>query len=590
MARPIVAENAPTVAVPRPKRWDHPLDPTLTNRDVQWLLLQTPFREIDDQTFPSSSRIKDILKNDSRILRYQQGDLILREGDYGGSAFLVLSGCVRVILSNLSPQGMDHQATTRKSSLLAKLRDSLKRWDIPEQIVPLQKFGTRDGRTAIRQVDQRPRIFLQDVDVVLRSCESEPLGPGEIFGELAAMTRAASHYSVVAVEETLVLEIRWQGLRMLRRDRGFRERLDARYRSNSLRTHLRESPLFQHAPDHAIQEIIAATELVSAGEMEWYASFDSARSMDVQRRIEKEPMIAEEGSPAGALYLIRAGFARLSHHQGSGHRTVSYLGKGQAFGLTELAHNYRLDTAEDPLPFQYSLRAIGFVDLLKIPKSIVYEYVLPYVRTSELTPLIRQPRITSDGKVTLINKRDDPDTSIETDLLEFLVDHRLINGRDTMVIDLERCTRCDDCIRACARTHQGNPRFVRQGVQHENWMFAHSCMHCADPVCLIGCPTGAIARDLETGAIAIQPQTCIGCGTCAKSCPYDNIVMVELHDSKGRQLVDAKSQLPILQATKCDGCRESPIGPACVAACPHQALYRIDMSELRTLQELMKRD
>ena len=52
-------------------------------------------------------------------------------------------------------------------------------------------------------------------------------------------------------------------------------------------------------------------------------------------------------------------------------------------------------------------------------------------------------------------------------------------------------------------------------------------VECTDPVCMIGCPTGAIHRNVEEGVVVINDDTCIGCGTCANSCPYDNIRLVE---------------------------------------------------------------
>jgi len=33
---------------------------------------------------------------------------------------------------------------------------------------------------------------------------------------------------------------------------------------------------------------------------------------------------------------------------------------------------------------------------------------------------------------------------------------------------------------------------------------------------MIGCPTGAIARDFDTGTVRINDRTCIGCAMCAK--------------------------------------------------------------------------
>jgi Fe-S-cluster-containing dehydrogenase component len=175
------------------------------------------------------------------------------------------------------------------------------------------------------------------------------------------------------------------------------------------------------------------------------------------------------------------------------------------------------------------------------------------------------------------------DGQVESGLLEFLVDRRYINGTAAMVIDLDRCTRCDDCVRACAATHGGNPRFVREGERHDRFQIAQACMHCVDPVCMIGCPTGAIHRDAETGLALIHDDTCIGCGTCAGSCPYNNIRMVDIRDPRGNSYCDRETQQPLQKATKCDLCVGELNGPACQNACPHAALVRLDLSDVDTV-------
>ena len=111
-------------------------------------------------------------------------------------------------------------------------------------------------------------------------------------------------------------------------------------------------------------------------------------------------------------------------------------------------------------------------------------------------------------------------------------------------------------------------------------MIVNACMHCTDPVCLIGCPTGAIHRDEGSGAVVINDSTCVGCSTCANSCPYDNIKMVDIRDNTGAFLLDSEDQT-ISRATKCDLCVDQLTGPACVQACPHDALIRIDVRELQ---------
>ena len=93
---------------------------------------------------------------------------------------------------------------------------------------------------------------------------------------------------------------------------------------------------------------------------------------------------------------------------------------------------------------------------------------------------------------------------------------------------------------------------------------------------MFGCPTGAIHRSQVGGTVVINDDTCIGCATCANSCPYNNIRMVEIRGRNGEALVDEESRRPILKATKCDLCYTNPGGPACVRACPHDALTRVD--------------
>jgi Fe-S-cluster-containing dehydrogenase component len=104
-------------------------------------------------------------------------------------------------------------------------------------------------------------------------------------------------------------------------------------------------------------------------------------------------------------------------------------------------------------------------------------------------------------------------------------------------------------------------------------------MHCRDPACMIGCPTGAIHRHETAGVVVINDDTCIGCGTCANSCPYDNIRLVEIANSSGVPVVDDEGR-PIVKATKCDLCVEQLGGPACARACPHDALRRVSASAL----------
>ena len=175
---------------------------------------------------------------------------------------------------------------------------------------------------------------------------------------------------------------------------------------------------------------------------------------------------------------------------------------------------------------------------------------------------------------------------LSQEIIESLVSTRSINATEAMLINIDRCTRCDDCVVACANAHDGNPRFIRHGKIFDKFMITNACMHCNDPVCMIGCPTGAINRNTDGGEVIINDSTCIGCSTCANSCPYDNIRMVEYTEQGSKTTKkDLNSNEPLLKATKCDLCVDQPGGPACERACPHDALKRVNLSEITKVED-----
>src|SRR5258708_2766422 len=101
----------------RPERWDVPFGPKMTDADVDRLLAIDPFRRVDASRFHKDTSLRDILRNDTRIVRFKDGDIILREGDYGDSAFLVLSGAVHVALQALNPRLLGRRLPRKKSFL-----------------------------------------------------------------------------------------------------------------------------------------------------------------------------------------------------------------------------------------------------------------------------------------------------------------------------------------------------------------------------------------------------------------------------------------------------------------------------------------
>jgi Fe-S-cluster-containing hydrogenase component 2 len=102
----------------------------------------------------------------------------------------------------------------------------------------------------------------------------------------------------------------------------------------------------------------------------------------------------------------------------------------------------------------------------------------------------------------------------------------LVQGQALMLIDLERCTRCDECVRACVDSHDdGRSRLYLDGPSVGSFLVPSTCRSCLDPVCMIRCPVNSIQRG-NNGEMLIKPW-CIGCGTCADDCPYGAI---QMHD------------------------------------------------------------
>lgn len=175
------------------------------------------------------------------------------------------------------------------------------------------------------------------------------------------------------------------------------------------------------------------------------------------------------------------------------------------------------------------------------------------------------------------------------------------------MIDLTKCTRCQECVRACAASHRGitkadKPRgitrLILEGERFEQFLIPSACRSCHDPLCLIGCPVDAIHRrptdprrpDKQSLAIVIEDH-CIGCGLCAHNCPFGAIHMLDL--PKGRQVVG-----PERTATNCDLCEGRDGVPRCVYACPHGAAERptgyefaksIGLNPLGPVQSLLRR-
>ena len=98
-----------------------------------------------------------------------------------------------------------------------------------------------------------------------------------------------------------------------------------------------------------------------------------------------------------------------------------------------------------------------------------------------------------------------------------------------------------------------------------------ACHHCVEPGCLEGCPVLAYDKDPVTGIVRHLDDQCIGCSYCILKCPYD----VPKYSAE-RGIV-----------RKCDMCQgrlAAGEAPACVQACPNEAI-RISVVSTAAVRE-----
>jgi len=151
-----------------------------------------------------------------------------------------------------------------------------------------------------------------------------------------------------------------------------------------------------------------------------------------------------------------------------------------------------------------------------------------------------------------------------------------------LVFDPNLCTGCMRCMTTCSTYNLGATSLSKARIQiarHEGYAVtgldeeselifeALTCRQCDKPYCMYFCPTRAISRNKDTGAMTINYDRCIGCRMCMAGCPFGAIT----YDQDRKQV------------QKCELCGGDP---QCVRLCPVEALKFLP----KRLAHLPKRD
>ena len=191
--------------------------------------------------------------------RYKKGEIVCEEGDFGSTAFFIVSGSVDIFIHN----PLSHLRTRPAVGIFGRSMARMKSFLTNDEVSPRAERGARQFIGIDANVDlpiNRPLA---------------QLGPGELFGEMTCRTYQPRSATVQAREPCVMIEMLRVILDMLVGSRqvsdltkatsrvkaptfkgtSFKAELDKRYRERSLNNHLRSVPLFASVSEEFIEHL-----------------------------------------------------------------------------------------------------------------------------------------------------------------------------------------------------------------------------------------------------------------------------------------------------------------------------------------------
>ena len=459
--------------------------------------------------------------------------------------------------------------------------------------------GEWRGNTFYILVTGRLDVFVNDDQK--RSNKIGQIESQNSFGEMSLLSGQPTNATVMVSPEAeaSVLEIQRPALRLLRKLKRFGHLLDENYRRYGL--------------DRTLVDLQRATHNSFSSEL-----LESLKKATRFMVYAKDHILLREGEPINRLIFIKSGWARRVRGIASDLKQVrnlasnpaladlvmeldddiglDFLGAGNWLGLDAIFRN------DQPM-WNYTATAMARTEVLEVEISHLTDPALVKM-ISEHFPQFSE----ADNKPP-----EPPSDKTSMAAAGKEISTGIVDGTNLLVMDMDLCIRCGNCSLACHKVH-GQSRLLRHGIHIarpvkpnrqsiQHVLLPSVCLHCQDPECLTGCPTGAIAR-FPKGQIDIHMDTCIGCGDCAVQCPFNAISMVPrkaavpaspglLDTFKGWLSLAPQTEPPAvtdtqdLLAIKCNLCENTSLNPegakkpaySCQENCPTGALVRVNPRE-----------
>lgn len=517
--------------------------------------VKPPANDRTAEVLPAADLIRDPLFAGipPKFLLWQKGLVIrrklkphqelCRQGDAGNTAFIIKDGKLQVTVFPLPPQKKGHTLGT------------------PEP----------DRSKPVFQATLTPANM--------------------IVGEMSCITGTARSADVMSLDGGEVWEVRRNVLDRLMRLPSLRSRFESEYRHRALDLVLEKTDLFRAIAEPEYQKIV---------------NFLRERLSFV--RLRPGQTLFEYGDRANFMYLVRLGYVRVGPRRFGTESGVISCGPGSILGeigllafssenagMTDKEADHAIESAlmsagddiSSAIPVgtrTATCTALGYLELARLGRTDFLQLIRQF-------PVLRT-RLVRQSMARLRNDRTG-----HPYLTEY-VEQGLYEGQSILVLDLEKCTRCDECTRGCVEQHgtesHGVPltRLLRDGKRFDRFLVATSCRSCTNAHCMTGCPVDAIHRGKHM-QIVIEDH-CIGCGLCASNCPYGSISLMPNHHRQMEVYDPIRTGLKHFisqpKAVNCDLC--DPRGllaapePQCVTSCPHDAAMRVTGEDL--LQRVMR--